>query len=1064
MKTTLSSFAPRAILRLLALLLALTGLPRLAPAGLTLELHVYHDASGMGYYCFPFLSTNNTGSDSTPITFDLAYSPLHTNGANSIRTNFSSTFPGGAGAWVIGDFNDFMQDMTNGLWTLILNVGDASQHTYSFTVSAANLDSNSLGNIVFTYPTNGAEDVTNQPTFTWQGPSGWDWLSVNDNTRTNGNDYQQAAQNLDPAQTSWPCPVALPDGTNTFHVDYTNNISAILVAHTPQDSLSNSLPGWLSTATAEVFDSSQFSVGAPPPAPTNSFSAHKLVAHYTFDTSYLGQDSSGNGNDINDGSSWGPPNAPYQQLTSDAVAGPGAAQFFGYSSLSAYYTDPTPTYGDLLVALSGSFSVSLWVNTTNLVGANDEDNPFQGAIVIYAYNDDSQADGVVPVAITGSKVAFYTGDAAGSGSTLHSISDVTNNNDHYIHVVVTRDQSTGQKIIYVNGALDATGAGSLDALHGDTNYFSIGGVAGSSYSGLLDDVQFYSGVLSGADVAYLFHNPGLAVPDASAGGLAAHYDFDEGAVAAADVSGNSNNLVLAGPLPGGNSPVISSTAVAGSGSVSFDGTGFISAPASLLPVLAGTFSISLWVQTTQGDGDTNSSDFLGDGVGIVAADVPGINNDLVPVGLTGGHIGFNTGNTANSQDDALYSSATVYDGSWHQVVVTRDQSTGAKQIFIDGALDSSGLSTTALLSDPQLLVIGAVADASNPDPASPKYTGYSGYAGLLDDLQIYDRVLSPGEVQYLFQNPGSTATNSASVPLPPVSVQLNLEIERSRQGDSSGDQYSLFPSVTVATPARLTTNSLQSPTGAFYWQDSAASSFGSSEGMGSLADVLNEVTNGLWKLSINQGDPSQQVFTFSVSVNGLTTNLLGPVTIISPADASVNVATNPAFAWTGPLGWSSIFAYASLVGGAFEGWQTLPATDTTWPSPPLLNYGTNQFQVSYGADDSSQFSFSTPTNQDSTPIATFTAGAGLNSTALSVFLVGPPPAPVQLIHVRQTNGVFQFQFLSQTGPIHTVQSRTNVALGPWQPRGDLRGDGTLQTVQIPATNGPAEFFQINTHY
>src|SRR5208283_3516399 len=88
MKTTHPSFALRAILRLLALLLALTGLPRLAPAGLTLDLHVYHDASGQGYFCFPYLSTNSSGPDSTPITFDQLYSPLQTNGDNSIRTNF----------------------------------------------------------------------------------------------------------------------------------------------------------------------------------------------------------------------------------------------------------------------------------------------------------------------------------------------------------------------------------------------------------------------------------------------------------------------------------------------------------------------------------------------------------------------------------------------------------------------------------------------------------------------------------------------------------------------------------------------------------------------------------------------------------------------------------------------------------------------------------------------------------------------------------------------------------------------------------------------------------------
>ena len=68
------------------------------------------------------------------------------------------------------------------------------------------------------------------------------------------------------------------------------------------------------------------------------------------------------------------------------------------------------------------------------------------------------------------------------------------------------------KRIYINGVLDSTSSGDTNFLSASTDlllgesYYS-GGVAG-----IIDDVQFYSGLLSAADVAYLHANPGSEVP------------------------------------------------------------------------------------------------------------------------------------------------------------------------------------------------------------------------------------------------------------------------------------------------------------------------------------------------------------------------------------------------------------------------------------------------------------------------------------------------------------------------------------------------------------------------
>ena len=67
------------------------------------------------------------------------------------------------------------------------------------------------------------------------------------------------------------------------------------------------------------------------------------------------------------------------------------------------------------------------------------------------------------------------------------------------------------------GSLDASGAGSQDLLNGNTDHLSIGGVSGNGYSGLLDDVQIYSGVLSAQEVNTLFQNPGQTIANVAGG-------------------------------------------------------------------------------------------------------------------------------------------------------------------------------------------------------------------------------------------------------------------------------------------------------------------------------------------------------------------------------------------------------------------------------------------------------------------------------------------------------------------------------------------------------------------
>ncbi len=235
----------------------------------------------------------------------------------------------------------------------------------------------------------------------------------------------------------------------------------------------------------------------------NASGGHILIAHYTFDNSgNEGSDSSGQGNDINCSSSWG----PGELFSTDAIAGGGALDFLGGTSLTPCgqaFTSWTNT-------LAGSFTVSAWINTTTVVGSDGDNlNDYSGQSVVYADNNNL---GATPIALTGTKAAFRTTDPESNDDTLHSLQSVTTGN--YVHIVATRDQATGEKELYINGKLDSSDIASTNFLTG-AQYVSIGGESGSAYQGLVDDVQIYSGVLSANDVASLFSNPGTSVPDIS---------------------------------------------------------------------------------------------------------------------------------------------------------------------------------------------------------------------------------------------------------------------------------------------------------------------------------------------------------------------------------------------------------------------------------------------------------------------------------------------------------------------------------------------------------------------
>jgi len=111
-------------------------------------------------------------------------------------------------------------------------------------------------------------------------------------------------------------------------------------------------------------------------------------------------------------------------------------------------------------------------------------------------------------------------------------------------------------------------------------------------------------------------------------------------------------------------------------------------------------------------------------------------------------------------DDANDSSATVSSSllatdDWVHVTGIRNTTDGVLELYVDGLLWSIGNDNSSDISSPnEPLIIGGQADDVNN--VTGLYTCGGFYAGELDDIRLYDKALTVGEVIYLVTEGGPT--------------------------------------------------------------------------------------------------------------------------------------------------------------------------------------------------------------------------------------------------------------------------------------------------------------------
>ncbi len=206
--------------------------------------------------------------------------------------------------------------------------------------------------------------------------------------------------------------------------------------------------------------------------------------------------------------------------------------------------------------------------------------------------------------------------------------------------------------------------------------------------------------------------------------LVAHLRFDEGSGSTAhDTSDNGNDGVL-----NGDPRWVAGTV---GGALEFDGDGDY---VEMARVVQDDFTLLAWIKT-----DTPGLSLGGQGYqgsGLIWSDVAGVANDFI-LAVLGTKLSFFCGNpdlSANSDKD-------IVTGDWVHVAATRSAQQQEIGIYIDGQQEK----TMAHGNSGPLNALDTMAIGGNV--LDSRY-----YTGLVDDVQLYDNVLSQAEILSAMQN------------------------------------------------------------------------------------------------------------------------------------------------------------------------------------------------------------------------------------------------------------------------------------------------------------------------
>ncbi len=289
----------------------------------------------------------------------------------------------------------------------------------------------------------------------------------------------------------------------------------------------------------------------------------------------------------------------------------------------------------------------------------------------------------------------------------------------WTHLVLVFDKSANRVKAYVNG-VKQTNEYDISAVTGtvsNSSNLTVGTMYGWQSDGLVDDIRMYNRALSASEAASIYKNGQTTRKQVSNSGLVGYWSFNEGSgLVASDSSGNGNIA-----------SVNSATWTDGKKgrALSFNGSSsYVSSPTISI---TNNITASAWVYSTN---------FSQNGFIVGKNNV----NEQWELFFEGPLLRWRGGAPTT---DTTYCTAPA-NSQWHHVVAT--QSGTDASLYIDGVLCDTG-TVTAIANGSGTIDIG-------------RFNGGYYFNGKIDDVRLYNRVLSATEIANLYKQ-NETKLNSS---------------------------------------------------------------------------------------------------------------------------------------------------------------------------------------------------------------------------------------------------------------------------------------------------------------
>lgn len=290
------------------------------------------------------------------------------------------------------------------------------------------------------------------------------------------------------------------------------------------------------------------------------------------------------------------------------------------------------------------------------------------------------------------------------------------NNWRWHHVVLIFNGPEHKVTIYKDNLIDEEGYFYYDTINQNNTVFTISPLNNPCF-GILDDVKIYNKAISEIEVTELYQEPNPS-------GLVGSWTFNDGSLDDESGNGNHGDATNVTFVKDRFENTNSACEFSGSSTIEFNDASFDFKEA---------FSISFWIKTNSTQVDErwffknndspNRSWFLS------------LNrNTIGQLTLFYSDDGINYRN--------FHSGSTNYnDGNWHHIVLVFDGTSGITRIYKDNILDGEDNSALNYVhQNDQIFTISPLQNAGK---------------GIMDDVKVYNRVITQTEIDELYNAPNS---------------------------------------------------------------------------------------------------------------------------------------------------------------------------------------------------------------------------------------------------------------------------------------------------------------------